>query len=110
MTRVEVFGTTDVIYLAIGTGRPDVMQIHETLNTDGLYFQEPYEFCPHVTLAQGLAHEEVPDRLELASRRWREWGSRRSYVVDALTLVQNTSGNNWIDLTTCELAEPAFHI
>jgi 2'-5' RNA ligase len=110
MTRVEVFQSTDVIYLGIGKGRSDVIQLHAALNTDGLHNKEPHEFCPHVTLAQGLSAEQVAEGFELASRRWLEWGSRRSYLIDTLTLVQNTSGNNWVDLTTCELAEPAIHI
>lgn len=110
MMGVRIFPVTDVIYIDIGLGRKDVIEIHDRLNRNGLAFQEPYTFCPHITLAQAIPPDQLPGCVELARRRWDEWSGPKSYVIDTLTLVQNTTGNNWVNLTSCELAEPAIHV
>ncbi|HUS08184.1 MAG TPA: 2'-5' RNA ligase family protein, partial [Bryobacteraceae bacterium] len=110
ITGVRVFSKTDVIYIDIGSGRADVIQIHDSLNRNSLAFEEPYKFCPHITLAQAIPPDQLSGCVELARRRWEEWAGPKSYVIDTLTLVQNTMGNNWINLTSCELAEPAIRV
>ncbi|HUS04719.1 MAG TPA: 2'-5' RNA ligase family protein, partial [Bryobacteraceae bacterium] len=44
ITGVRVFSKTDVIYIDIGSGRADVIQIHDSLNRNSLAFEEPYKF------------------------------------------------------------------
>ena len=101
--RIQIFDQTNVVYGAIGRGRKELEQMHDALNRDGLWFQEPYEYHPHVTLAQGLDPEVVPAVFELAQRRWQESAPARSFVVDELAFVQNTGSTNWIDLAEFEL-------
>src|SRR5581483_2682882 len=59
MTGIEVFPVSDVIYIDIAAGSEPLRQMNSTLNTDGLAFREPFEYHPHVTLAQDLHSDEV---------------------------------------------------
>jgi 2'-5' RNA ligase len=102
-TSIRVFPDTNVIYADIGMGRSELVHMHSALNLDALYFDEPYEYHPHLTLAQGLDAAVVEQLLELANRRWREFRHSRIFVVDSLTFVQNTLENGWVDLARWEL-------
>jgi 2'-5' RNA ligase len=102
-----VFPITHVIYADIGEGTAELEQMHRVLNRDGLFFEEPFEYHPHLTLAQGLMPEDVPDLIQLAERRWDEWSHGRTFTVNMLTFVQNTVENKWLDLADWTLPRPA---
>jgi 2'-5' RNA ligase len=98
LSTIEVFEGTNVIYLSVGAGRRELQQMHAALNRGPVEFAEPYEYHPHVTLAQQLLPEQVEAAAALARRRWREFSSSHSFMVDRLTFVQNTVDNQWADL------------
>jgi 2'-5' RNA ligase len=102
MTGISIFPVTNVIYAEIGRGREELLQMHERLNREVLHFHEPFEYHPHITLAQNLELESFGTVLEKASEAWRQIPSHR-FVVDRLVWVQNTLSNRWIDLLECEL-------
>ena len=108
-TRIRIFPITQVIYADIGGGTHELHDLHRLLNVDSLFFEEPFEYHPHLTLAQGLQAEEVQELYETADRRWHEFQRRHSsrFTVDTLTFVQNTVGNRWIDLAEWDLRSPA---
>lgn len=101
---IEVFENTNVIYLSIGAGYRELVQMHAALNQGPLQFCEPYEYHPHVTLAQQLTKDQVEAASALARRRWREFAYSHSFTVDRLTFVQNTVENRWADLAGRELS------
>jgi 2'-5' RNA ligase len=103
ITGLEIFPTTSVIYAAIGAGREELIQLHQELNVGNLAFDEPFKYHPHITLAQGLEPGQVAELFDLASRRWKESAPAHSFTVEALTFVQNTAENRWIDLAEYEL-------
>lgn len=102
--RVEIFSVTDVIYISIETGRPILEAMHSALNIDSLAYEEPFNYHPHITLAQSLPPQEVWRIYELAKQRWEEFHDQRNFTVDSLTFVQNTLENTWLDLVECPLA------
>jgi 2'-5' RNA ligase len=106
MPTLRIFGQTYVIYAEVGTGSSQLMNMHEDLNTGPLAFAEPYEYHPHVTLAQGIAPEDVGRTYELALERWNESVPGNGFPVETLTFVQNTLQNRWVDLTEFELGRP----
>ena len=108
-TRIRVFPVSQVIYADIGTGTGELHDLHRLLNVDSLFFDEPFEYHPHLTLAQGLQPEEVQALFELADHRWQEFRRLHSsrFIVDTLTFVQNTIDNRWIDLAEWDLRSPA---
>lgn len=103
MPRIRVFEQTSVVFCEIGRGRDELFELHEAMNSGGLHFDEPFEFHPHVTLAQGFAPALLPEVFELATRRWKEEAPPSQVTIETVTFVQNTVANLWIDLEECEL-------
>jgi len=103
MTDVDVFPVSDVIYVNITAGSEQLHRIHVALNTGGLRFQEDFPYHPHLTLAQKLKPDQVDELTRVARARWAEYSSPKSFRVDQMVFVQNTRGNQWIDLGECRL-------
>ncbi len=100
---VAIFPKTNVIYLEIGVGRDQLLDIHEGMNRDALRYDEPFPYHPHITLAQELTAGEVPAAAEVARQRWSDFRSDRWFAVDHLAFVQNSACNLWTDLGTVQL-------
>ncbi len=100
---VEVFEETSVIYLSIQGGRKELIQLHDHLAHGSLAYQEPYQFHPHITLAQGLTGEALKVGVDHARRRWRAFQGRRSFTLDSMTFVRSTTRDVWMDLGEVEL-------
>jgi 2'-5' RNA ligase len=106
LAEVEMFSRTSVIYIALGRGAKELRSMHDLLNTGRLFYNEPYPFHPHVTLAQQLAEEQVPELYELSGLRWAEYKGPRSFEVERVTFVRNVAGTQWLDLGEFQL-QPA---
>jgi len=100
---VQVFRESQVIYIAVKTGRTELEDLHRALNHGQVAFGEPFPYHPHITLAQELISETVPASLEQARLLWKEFSRPRSFVLDRLTFVQNTLDNQWMDLAATDL-------
>jgi len=105
--EVEIFPATKVIYLGLNDGGPQLQNLHDSLNSRALFFEEPYRYHPHVTLAQECNPDDVEAAAELARARWSEFQALRSFQADTLTFVQNTTSNRWLDLVEYELGSLA---
>jgi 2'-5' RNA ligase len=95
---INVFPETDVVYLSIRKGEEQLVTLHDRLATGALAFKEPFEFRPHVTLAQDLKPHEVPPAKQLATDKWTAYSGPRSFTLDAMTFVRRAPDDNWIDL------------
>jgi len=98
LTELQLFPQTDVLYLAVGAGASELRRIHLAMNSGALQFKEPFPYHPHVTLAQEVAHEDVPAMCERARRRWAEYRGSRTFRADRAVFVQAIDGSRWIDL------------
>jgi|SRR5579871_3649385 len=101
---IQIFPETDVVHVSIDLGNKELRRMHAALNRGRLRYTEPYEYEPHVTLAQGLDPTRVKAAEELASTRWNEFPGSRSFTVDLMTFVQNTIENRWKDRAGCLLS------
>ncbi len=101
--QVELFSETDVVYLRLGRGRQELLQMHQAMNVGPLAYKEPYPYHPHITLAQDLTHEQSIELGELARRRWSEYPYQRMFTVESLAFVQNSARKLWFDLARFEL-------
>jgi 2'-5' RNA ligase len=72
--------------------------MHERLAIRALAFDEPFEYHPHITLAQGLTAAEVVERKELARRRWQEYRGPRGFTLGSMTFVRSADRVDWRDL------------
>ncbi len=96
---VSVFGKTGVIYLELIRGQKDLERIHGVLNRHSLYCDEPFDYHPHVTLAQGpTVTEDSARKVQLARDRWEQFKLPRTFVVDTVMFVQNGGCQGWLDL------------
>ncbi len=95
---VEIFTMSSVVYLALARGADEMRRLHDALNAAAAPFAEPFPFHPHVTLAQQISAEQVPDVFEHAHYRWAEFCHKRSFLVDHATFVQAINLYCWVDL------------
>jgi 2'-5' RNA ligase len=107
LTAVDIFPFTEVIYIEVGGGACELRQMHTAMNRDALLFDEPYPYHPHITLAQEVPHEAVPELFDLAKRRWSEFSAPRTFRVERASFVQNTPPGCWIDLAEYSLGAVA---
>lgn len=103
LTEVEIFPHTDVIYIAIGHASEDLRRMHAKLNAKHLAYDEPFEYHPHITLAQNLKTDQVDELSMVARQRWAEYKGPRSFRIDTVMFVQNTRWHGWIDLAEIAL-------
>jgi 2'-5' RNA ligase len=107
LSHIEKFDVTDVIYIGIESGVDQLRKLHASLNREALAFAEPFDYHPHVTLAQEIGPERVEPLYDLAVRRWREFPGPRSFRADHTVFVRNTRGNHWVDLAEGPLLQAA---
>lgn len=95
---IEKFDATDVIYISVENGADPLRRMHASLNRGALAFPEPFEYHPHLTLAQEIEPERLGPLRDQAERRWRQFQGSRSFHVESTVFVRNTRGNQWLDL------------
>jgi 2'-5' RNA ligase len=98
LNGIKVFPMTNVIYLELGQGAAEMHRLHAAMDTDALYFNEPFVYHPHITLAQEIPGDQVGEVRARAERLWANFDGPRSFRAERATFVQNTMGNCWIDL------------
>lgn len=102
-TGIEVFPLTNVIYINVGWGSEQFRSMHRMMNRDGLAYEEPFVYHPHITLAQELQPDEVESMLKFAKHRWAEFQGSRTFRAERAVFVQNTTDNCWVDLAGISL-------
>ena len=106
LSEVRVFPVSQVVHLSVSAGWTEAYRIHEALHRGDLCCVECFEYHPHVTLAQDLNPADVDKVAQLARRRWQEYSGNRDFLVDHLTLVQNTVEDRWTNLGEFALRVP----
>ena len=98
LVEVAKFDVSEVVYLKVGAGRPELRAMYEAMNCGPCEYNERFRYSPHITLAQNLAKEKVEETFQTAAAAWQSWTGPRAFEVETLAFVQNTSGAEWIDL------------
>ena len=108
LTQIRTFPATDVIYLELGKGSAELHRLHDAMDKQCLAFPEPFDYHPHVTLAQEIPQSQVASLSETAAARWREYDGPRTFRAERAVLVQNTVPDCWIDLAEYALGVAAL--
>lgn len=95
---VQIFQSTDVIYLAIKDGEKELRELYLTLNTGSLAADEQFPFEPHITLAQEMEPGQVQEIFELARKRWAAYRYPRRFRAERAFFVQSRDDGTWVDL------------
>jgi 2'-5' RNA ligase len=98
LDEIQVFPETSVVYLSVAEGSKELKGLHKRLSQGALAFNEPFEFTPHVTLAQGLTGESAVRAAEIARRRWASYRGPRGFLLDSMTFVESARTDQWSDL------------
>ncbi len=98
MGAVEVFPVSDVIYIGVAKGEPELRGMHNLLNGGVVEFKTIYPFHPHITIAQELPPGTASGLAERARRQWAAFPHSRSFRVDRVSFVHNVDGCKWVDL------------
>jgi 2'-5' RNA ligase len=104
--EIEIFPVSNVIFIGIASGERDVRRLHDLMDTGNLYHRCPFEFHPHITIAQELPPESVQEAARIAREQWAAWDGPRTFTVDAMSFVQNVAPYLWVDLAKVPLATP----
>ncbi len=107
LERICVFPVTNVIYVELGQGAREMFRIHAAMNSEALTFDEPFEYHPHITLAQEIPAGEIETVNRRAQKLWEDYTGPRSFRAERTAFVQNTLGNCWIDLAEFSLGAVA---
>lgn len=103
---IEVFPVTNVIYLSLKCGEPQIRHLHGLMDSGSLKYCCPFEFHPHITIAQEVGAAGVQEAARLARDRWACYTGPRSFFVNSLSFVQNVAPLVWLDLAKVPLAAP----
>jgi 2'-5' RNA ligase len=105
LDHVAMFPVTNVIYIELAQGASEMYRLHAAMNTRALHFDEPFEYHPHITLAQEIPAEGVRETHLRAQELWAGYQGPRTFRAQRAAFVQNTLGNCWIDLAEYSLGE-----
>ena len=96
--QIRIFPVTNVIYVELSEGAPEMFRIHAAMNSQALEFNEPFAYHPHITLAQEIPPAEVAAVGRRAHELWDSYTGPRTFRAERTAFVRNTLGNCWIDL------------
>jgi 2'-5' RNA ligase len=102
--EVEVFPTTNVIYIGLKEGEREMREMYRALNGGALAFREPFPYHPHITLAQELSPGQVETLFERARKRWAALPHSRRLRAERAVFVQSRVDCTWVDLAEFPLA------
>jgi 2'-5' RNA ligase len=100
---IRRFPVTNVIFIELACGADEFFAMHDATNCDALEFAEPFQYHPHVTLAQEIPPALVEEVDRKAHRLWDAYDGPRTFRAERTAFVQNTLGNCWIDLAESDL-------
>ena len=101
--EVQVFKSTDVIYIGIKEGERELRELYGALSTGSLASNEPYPYHPHITLAQDLKPGQSAQAYQLAQKRWAGCSHSRRFHAGRAVFVQSKADATWVDLAEFRL-------
>ncbi|MFZ0314386.1 MAG: 2'-5' RNA ligase family protein [Candidatus Korobacteraceae bacterium] len=107
MGDVETFvPLTPTVFLRVARGAYRLRELHDKLNRQTLYFEEPWPYMPHLTIAKMDTEEEAKKVLAIARHRWSTYTGPRTVRVESLNFVKGV-GERWVDLAMTPLRSVA---
>jgi 2'-5' RNA ligase len=101
--EINLFPVTNVIYIELAEGASQMFEMHDAMNSGPLEFAEPFQYHPHITVAQEIPPGSVQEIERRARERWAGYTGPRTFRAERTAFVQNTLGNCWIDLAETDL-------
>ncbi len=107
MGDVESFvPLTPTVFIRVAHGAYRMRELHDHMDHDTLYCDEPWPYMPHLTIVKANAADEVPKVMAIARQRWREYSDIRKVQISKLSFVKG-NGERWLDLVAVPLGQKA---
>lgn len=107
LAEVETFiPVTPTVFIRVGHAAHRMRQIHNTLDSGPLVFNEEWPYLPHLTIVKMGAEEEAQEAYRIAGHRWAEYEGSRAIHLEGLTFVREEAANRWVDLAEIPLGRP----
>jgi 2'-5' RNA ligase len=99
LANVETFlPVSPTVYLAVENGARHLRYLHGVINAGPLLGTEPWEYIPHVTLANLPNPGSTRSARELVAARWAAYQQARDFMVEELAFVREEEADRWVDL------------
>ncbi len=92
-----------VVYLRVAIGAEQMCKLHQALHQGHLAAPEPYDYVPHITVAQEMTDQDTAKVQERVRQRLAAYHGPRRFLVEKLIFVRLTPEGNWLDLAELQL-------
>lgn len=92
-----------VVYLQLGWGSDPLRILHDTLNQGHLRYRGPFDYVPHITIAQDMDEPRTRALIEQVSQELARYDGPRRFLVETCTFVRQSPSGDWIDLAELQL-------
>ena len=102
--EVESFiPTTPTVFIRVAHKGYRMRELHDALNSEGLAYNEPLVYMPHLTIAKLATMERAREVFDLSVERWRNFQGPRKTLIDSVTFVRGRDCQ-WEDIEEVSLA------
>lgn len=101
---VDMFPASQVIFIGLRQGVSELRSLYKSLNSGPLSYVEVFPYHPHITIAQNIEKDRIPESLARAQQCWAEYRGNRSFRVQSLSFVQQVAPDMWVDVAELDLA------
>jgi 2'-5' RNA ligase len=101
---VETFmPRTGTVFIRVAHAAYRMRELHDQLNVDGLKFEEPFPYMPHLTIFKMQDLQRARRSMLDARQRWDDYKGERTIWVDRLSFVRGSLEAGWQDLAKVHL-------
>lgn len=102
--EVETFvPVTPTVFIRVAHGAYRLRELHDRLNTGGLFYEEQWPYMPHLTVVKMGDEEQAVVAFQAASKGWSQYTGSRRVSVEQVTFVREGENNTWLDLAPVHL-------
>lgn len=106
LSEICAFPETNVLYLDVNEGAETLHKLHSQLNAGEFYFQECFDFHPHVTIGGPVPPAELETVSSKAAEAWRTALCPARFEIQEVSFVSiqaNEARRTWRRLWTQKL-------
>jgi 2'-5' RNA ligase len=97
---------TPTVFIRVAFAAYRLRELHDSLNTGALHFNEQWPYMPHLTIAKVDTMQTAADALKVARDRWAHFTQPRKVVIRELTFVRQAEDCvHWLDLAPIKLGQ-----
>ena len=95
---------TPTVFIRVAHAAYRMRELHDHLNIDGLRYEEPWPYMPHLTIVKVETNEAAEAAAEIARQRWAAYAGSKRILIEELTFVrQGERVDEWIDVAPVPL-------